>query len=57
MDKNMGRQTSQYSLFISVTRFTFYRVKSAFYMVNFLLFISVSVKRRLQTSDCGLHTR
>ena len=31
----MGRQTSQYSLCISVTQFTFYMVNSSFYMVNF----------------------
>ena len=36
--------------------FTFYMVKSSFYMVNFLLFISVSVKAdcRFQTADCRL---
>ena len=63
----MGRQISQYSLCVSVTQFTFYMVSSTFYkvnfflygqlffyMVNFLLFISVSVKGRLQISDCRL---
>ena len=35
----MGFQTSQYSLCISVTQFTFYTVSSTFYTVNFLLFI------------------
>ena len=35
----MGFQTSQYSLCISVTQFTFYMVSSTFYTVNFLLFI------------------
>ena len=64
----MGRQISQYSLCVSVTQFTFYMVSSTFnkvnfflygqlftfYTVNFLLFISVSVKGRLQISDCRL---
>ena len=31
----MGRQTSQYSLCISVTQFTFYIVSSTFYTVTF----------------------
>ena len=35
----MGRQTSQYSLCISVIQFTFYMVNSTFHTVNFLLFI------------------
>ena len=35
----MGRQTSQYSLCICMTLFTFYMVNSTFYTVNFLLFI------------------
>ena len=34
-----GCQTSQYSLCISVTQFSFYMVNSTFYTVNFLLFI------------------
>ena len=36
---------------------TFYMVKSTFHIVNFLLFISVSVKCRLQTSDCRLEVK
>ena len=36
---NYGAPTSQYSLCISVTQFTFNVVNSTFYMVNFLLFI------------------
>ena len=35
----VGRQISQYALYISVTQFTFYMVNSTFYTVNFLLFI------------------
>ena len=35
----MGRQTSQYSLCIYVTQFTFYMVSSTFYAVNVLLFV------------------
>ena len=31
--------------------FTFFMVKSTFYVVDFSLFLSVSVKRRLQTGD------
>ena len=76
----MGRQTSQYSLCISVTQFTFYMSTLyflygqleflygqleflygqlfTFYMVSFLLFISVCVKRglkgKMQTDDCRL---
>ena len=34
-----GCQTSQYSLCISVTQFSFHMVNSTFYTVNFLLFI------------------
>ena len=69
----MGRQISQYSLCISVTQFTFYMSTLyflygqleflygqlfTFYMVSFLLFISVCVKRglkgKMQTDDCRL---
>lgn len=33
-DALMGRQTSQYSLCISLTQFNFYMVNSTFYRVN-----------------------
>ena len=60
----MECQTSQYSLCISVTQFTFYMVNCFLFIwstVSFLYgqlftFILVSVKRRLQTSDCRLQT-
>ena len=35
---------------------TFYMIKPTFHMVNFSLTISVSVKRRPQSSDCKLQT-
>ena len=60
----MECQTSQYSLCIFVTQFTFYMVNCFLFIwstVSFLYgqlftFILVSVKRRLQTSDCRLQT-
>ena len=39
----MGRQTSQYSLCIYVTQFTFYMVSSTFYAVNLFTFCIVNL--------------
>ena len=57
----MGCQTSQYSLCISVTQFTFYMVNCFLFMWSTFYFYIGQCKMqtadcRLQTSDCRLQT-
>ena len=44
-----SRKHENIALKSTMTKREFYMVNSTFHMVNFLLFTSVSVKRRLQT--------